>query len=293
MVTIIVGSSPEKTWVVHERLLTRTSRFAATALRWGGKEQQERTLRLPEEDPDVFETFVRFIYTSSVDVFSISHKIRLYVLADRMQADSLRQKLFSGLSTWLLFADADLEYVLANTIPGDALRHVCLDRLSRDILRTPTAIKLEFGTVLCDKYAGEILAKMMGKYDAIIRRPAENPAKDASSPGTPVEKAQPSSSIPLKTADGNPVPGLFNFSSRHSIPLQTASTNATPQTNVTSSTTTGQSVPSFTFFSSRAQQPGTSSTSQNGNISTTTTLPVPAPAAANADPSPGSGNNAS
>ncbi|KIW71490.1 hypothetical protein PV04_03648 [Phialophora macrospora] len=177
VVNVVVGTLPERRWVVHEHLLTSASRFAKAALALPFKEREERTLRLPEEDPDVFDLFVQYLYTSATGNLSMDMRIRLYVLADRMQAtalcDSVRATL-DGLAC-RFFSEAQLEYVFENTPPGDRLRRSCILRLgaaARSLLSFPYSDR--FTKLVCQKYAGEIFAEMINKYEAIIMESAED-----------------------------------------------------------------------------------------------------------------------
>ncbi|EXJ63002.1 hypothetical protein A1O7_03446 [Cladophialophora yegresii CBS 114405] len=188
VVTVVVGLSPERCWVVHEQLLTSASRFVKTALTPGFRESEERTIRLPEEDPDVFDLFVNYLYTSTTGGLSLDMRLRLYVLADRLQAvvlgDSIRATL-DGITCRFL-SEAQLEYVLEHTRPGDLLRRSCILRLGEVIRAGPYFLLSDgFARLLCEKYAGEIFADMINKYDQIIMEPAEEDGSTVMSLLTP------------------------------------------------------------------------------------------------------------
>jgi hypothetical protein len=175
IIDVVVGTSPERRWVVHEQLLTSASRFAKAALALPFKEREERTLRLPEEDPDVFDQFVKYLYTSAIGDLPIDMRLQLYVLGDRMQAttlcDRVRATLDGLVSTF--FDEAQLEYVLENTSPGDGLRRICILRLGVAARTWPYfPFSDRFIKLVCQKYAGEILADMINKYETIIMRSA-------------------------------------------------------------------------------------------------------------------------
>ena len=59
--TIFVGPARTK-WSLHENLLSATSDFFRTAFNGGFKESADDTLALPEDDPQAFELFVRWLY---------------------------------------------------------------------------------------------------------------------------------------------------------------------------------------------------------------------------------------
>ncbi|KAJ9612011.1 hypothetical protein H2200_003606 [Cladophialophora chaetospira] len=203
-VKVVVGNPlSRRTWAIHQHLLTAVSDFARVALSWGGKEQEAKVIELPEEDPDVFEYFVKYVYTSIIDVPSLDRKLHLYVLADRLQATELCRKVHFSLTFFGdTISNAQMKYVLENTAPGDALRHSCLDKLSRDMAFKAKQFPIDFSTVLCENYASEILAKMMGKYDAIILAPSQ--ATATTSLSSPVDKAKKSTGFGFSSTGALP-----------------------------------------------------------------------------------------
>lgn len=65
VVTIVVGPS-EVTWRIHENLLSGASDFFKSAFNSGFKEALEDRLALPEDDPQAFELFVRWLYARAM-----------------------------------------------------------------------------------------------------------------------------------------------------------------------------------------------------------------------------------
>ncbi|KAI9848943.1 MAG: hypothetical protein M1838_000323, partial [Thelocarpon superellum] len=47
---------------VHRLLLTRSSKFFASAFNGDFKEAQIKTLHLPEDDPEIFKKFLKWLY---------------------------------------------------------------------------------------------------------------------------------------------------------------------------------------------------------------------------------------
>lgn len=66
-ITVIVGEDDDgETFYLHEDAATKHSRFFAAALANGWKESEERTIRLPDEDPEDFSLFARFNYSGII-----------------------------------------------------------------------------------------------------------------------------------------------------------------------------------------------------------------------------------
>ncbi|KAK4939304.1 hypothetical protein LTR10_020393 [Elasticomyces elasticus] len=171
MVKVIVGKSPESMWMVHEALLTAASRFAAAALSWPCKEQEERTIRLPDEDGAIFGHFVHFLYTRKIARVPLDSAVRLYVLGDRLQALSFRDMVFDKLIQSGMLTLTQLDYAMDNTIPGDRLRDRCLASLMerRDSFFTgDCGSGLSVTKELFRKHSFEILASRMGLYRALV-----------------------------------------------------------------------------------------------------------------------------
>ena len=63
LVKVNVGEDDEmKTFFVHHGLLTQNSSFFTTALKSPWKEAQEQIVELPEDDTDVFELYLQWLY---------------------------------------------------------------------------------------------------------------------------------------------------------------------------------------------------------------------------------------
>lgn len=99
-ITVLVGKE-EKSYMVHEGVITNHSRFFRAACSGQFKEAQERVVCLPETDPKLFSAYLQHVYTDRVvimapeeaaaDKAGTSQYIKLselYVLADKL--DDLR-----------------------------------------------------------------------------------------------------------------------------------------------------------------------------------------------------------
>ncbi|KAF2500044.1 hypothetical protein BU16DRAFT_522892 [Lophium mytilinum] len=63
-IEVVVGTEPNtRTWFLYESLLCSYSDFFRAALQGGFKEAKEKRVALPEEDPEVFELFVQWLFT--------------------------------------------------------------------------------------------------------------------------------------------------------------------------------------------------------------------------------------
>ncbi|KAL2428950.1 hypothetical protein ABEF95_010577 [Exophiala dermatitidis] len=177
VVKVIVGHDQKATWVLHEALLTSVSEFARAALSHPCMEKEERVIRLPEEEPTTFGSFVRFLYTKVIwdsprTGLVLDRVLALYKLGDRLQAPSLCKRIFSDLSfRFDLLNASQVLYVLENTAPPDPLRYACLERIVRAIQFKSPFLLSPVAANLCRDHGSEILAVTMGKYKEVILAP--------------------------------------------------------------------------------------------------------------------------
>ncbi|KIX10275.1 uncharacterized protein Z518_01357 [Rhinocladiella mackenziei CBS 650.93] len=217
VVKVVVGQAPPSTWVIHETLLTTTSRFAKSALSLPFLEKGERTIKLPEENPAIFESFVRFLYTNVVDFSSLDSGIELYLLADRLQASTLCDKIFTAITFEVdTFTTEQILHVLNNTPTSDKLHHACIQRICRDIRFNKYHAGVSVTRELCEKHSWEILALLLGKHDEIVKAPVVHPDKSSS------EAAKP------HAADGTGKRSIFGSPSfSFSLPASTSNGDST------------------------------------------------------------------
>lgn len=67
LITVLVGSEDEK-FVVHKSAVCKNSKFFQAACGREWKEGQERVIRLPEADPEVFNVYAHWAYTETLDM---------------------------------------------------------------------------------------------------------------------------------------------------------------------------------------------------------------------------------
>jgi hypothetical protein len=170
MVKIVVGTSPQHFWLIHEQLLTSASGLAFARLHPPRDGQQHKIFEVREADVATFGDFINYLYTSSVDALSIDACLRLYFLALKLRARFLRYQLrCRRMTTWTQRSEYQLNYVLETTPLGDLLRFSCLRHLWTLLQHPgPPPISTEFGRTLCEKYSAEILAHAMSRYSELI-----------------------------------------------------------------------------------------------------------------------------
>jgi hypothetical protein len=134
MVQLLVGKS-ETSFQVHEDFLCSASPVFHAAFNNDFKEANERKLSLPDDDVETIEYFIQWIYSQPynrypVDVSDESYPQlgRLYVFADKMQADGLKKDIV--LQFLQLQRQAGVQpppmstvvFVFENTTKGSAFR---------------------------------------------------------------------------------------------------------------------------------------------------------------------------
>ena len=65
-IVFLVGGDAPKRFIVHEGLVKPRSDFVRLALRGDWKEAQERTIPLPEDDPNIFSVYQRWLYAGLI-----------------------------------------------------------------------------------------------------------------------------------------------------------------------------------------------------------------------------------
>ncbi|KAF2151888.1 hypothetical protein K461DRAFT_294761 [Myriangium duriaei CBS 260.36] len=104
--TVLVGKH-KTAFSVHTAIICRQSPFFKAALEGNWIESEQQTVKLPEDDPDTFSDFLKWLYSGTVDPpvaatsnetrLDISPHINLYVLAEKLQTPDCKQKVLSVL----------------------------------------------------------------------------------------------------------------------------------------------------------------------------------------------------
>jgi hypothetical protein len=148
MVQVVVGTGASaKTFNVYKDLLTFYSDYFRTALKNCWMEGQTNTIRLPDEDPEVFESFNYWIFAkrlyhknasnndkpNSVEEIPLSYKkiLDIYFFADRRGspelANSTLDVLFTKMCQLWDCPWPEFKVIYENTIKGCALRRYIVD----------------------------------------------------------------------------------------------------------------------------------------------------------------------
>ncbi|KAG9202235.1 hypothetical protein G6514_004673 [Epicoccum nigrum] len=91
-------------FTMHQDLISTRSEFFAKALRGDWKEAQERTVVLPDDEPEVFRLYLQFLYTGQVALNSVARGgayvvlSKLYVLAEKLIDETAKTALLAALS---------------------------------------------------------------------------------------------------------------------------------------------------------------------------------------------------
>jgi hypothetical protein len=141
VVVFLVGAHDPKRFIVHERLVSPRSEFARLALRGVWKEAQERTIKLPEDDPEVFSVYQQWLYdrlihTSSGNLFPQTDDeyealVKAYILGEKLLdtdfKDAIIDAIVDKFRSQCCF-DTGLTTLVFNETPsGSPLRRLWMD----------------------------------------------------------------------------------------------------------------------------------------------------------------------
>lgn len=95
VIVFLVGVDEPMRFIVHERLVNPRSEFTRLALRGVWKEALGRTIKLPEDDPEVFSVYQQWLYdglvhTSSGTIFPTKTDdeyealVKAYILGEKL-----------------------------------------------------------------------------------------------------------------------------------------------------------------------------------------------------------------
>lgn len=93
-IIILVGPQEAK-FTAHEAIICKDSRFFRALCSGQWAESTSRTARLPEDDPEVFQSYLQYTYARVFDAhtnwweYDLVKLINIYVLADKLQNASL------------------------------------------------------------------------------------------------------------------------------------------------------------------------------------------------------------
>ncbi len=107
IVKVIVGSEPPAVFNVHEALICEGSDYFKTIMSGGWRESGERSVTLKEDDPQVFHTYVHWLYRKTLPVKSDQTQplteadqcllAEAYVLGDRIQDGNFQDAVINAI----------------------------------------------------------------------------------------------------------------------------------------------------------------------------------------------------
>lgn len=141
MVTFLVGADAPKRFNIHEDLIKPRSEFVRLALVGEWKEAHERTIPLPEDDPDVFSVYQHYLYSGLIhtrynNAFSKKDDeyrmlVRAYILGEKIMdqdfKDSITDAIIEKLRSLRRFDASLTSLVFDNTPSTSPLRRLWMD----------------------------------------------------------------------------------------------------------------------------------------------------------------------
>ena len=136
LVEVMVGDGEEQAeWIIHRKLLVNDSEFAKCALGGNFKENKEQIIRFPEEHPEVFDLYCKFLYTGLILTFSLELLVQMYTLGDRLQStkfiDACYEAVTKSTESW---SASQIRYCFDNLLSHDRLLKFCISQVGKGIL---------------------------------------------------------------------------------------------------------------------------------------------------------------
>ena len=189
IILVIVGEGNNRAqWAIHQSLLENHSKFAHAALRHSFKERDDSTIQLPEEDVDAFAEFVKFVYTGCIVNFSVGMIVRMYTLADRLQAHKFADACYETLSTSdSRYGTAHMKLIFDNTTENDRLRKLCISQVGKGIISGRYTFDTHDARDMLSEYMGEL---MQGVTVAVKNRSPGTTSTAPTKPAAPAASSQ-------------------------------------------------------------------------------------------------------
>lgn len=110
-IEVLVGDKDEL-FSVHQSLIRASSSFFEKALGGKWKESAQRTVRLPDDDPNIFALYIHWIYFGAIPVSSIKRKkaVENSEITDLVKAYIMGDKLLDP-----AFQDATIDAIIEET----------------------------------------------------------------------------------------------------------------------------------------------------------------------------------
>ena len=139
-VTTVKVGPEEKIYLIHPSFLTEASPFFKAAITGNFKEAAAREVKLLEEREEMFEHFVRWLYSGCVEEFTptndssicaarIKETIDLYIFADKVACQGLKRAMIRKFyllvdSRPFVFPVDSVEYLYSRPITAEPLREI-------------------------------------------------------------------------------------------------------------------------------------------------------------------------
>jgi hypothetical protein len=182
IITVTVGRDDRKrTYSLHEDVLVTKCPFFEKCLRSGMKEQVEQAVHLPEDNPEAFETVVKWMYAEKVPTSVKGNRIgHAYILANKFCMTELQNALvdrYRAICKIAVINVTSVTWIWAHTPEDCKLREMSLDQLHFEILKSPSAYKNADHFKELMKTGGKLVTEMYWKSvhqkETVTR---ENPA---------------------------------------------------------------------------------------------------------------------
>lgn len=141
IVTLRVGTEVTRDFIVHEQLLIANSAFMAASMKAGWKENNEKLIPLPEDQPDIFEIYQIWLYErvirlpslpkAATDAFELGLLVDTYIFGNKMLdllfTDAIFDCIIEHIRTKGIFDINLIGKVYTQTLPDSPLRRLLRD----------------------------------------------------------------------------------------------------------------------------------------------------------------------
>lgn len=160
-IIVLVGKDDQqKKWTVHKTFLTRTSELFQKCCSSGWKEAKERTVELPETDPDNFATYLQWLYTREL-VATETPDLHELKTEDRQVRAEAASAIFATLIALGTLADMLMDSAFENAVVDEIIK----TKEATEKVPSPAKINIIYANVprncnikrlIVDYYASEV-----------------------------------------------------------------------------------------------------------------------------------------
>lgn len=174
-IKIGASDSPDSTIYVHKNLICNASPFFRAACKDEWKQSEKSMIELPDDEPEVFEHFIHWLYTDQIDTIDktafknddsegvqqiIDLLVSLYVFADKVQCGKLKDevldRLMDSMRAGWIPTFPQVEKIYSNTAAGSKLRRWIVDVLIATNMLGELVSKQDEPWRLCPEFFYEI-----------------------------------------------------------------------------------------------------------------------------------------